>query len=206
MFAAPHDRKPAKSFGPLILLMFAGLLGWPVDALADADWKRFVSLYAGQYSDTALIQNLQFDHEFQDSDIFVVSIGRHLARYGQLMAVELEGQFGIHRGRQNQQEINCALTLRWLSLPWDKYVDTSFAFGNGISYATADPPLERENADNGQTAQWLYYILAEWAFAIDDDAQWELFWRIHHRSGVYGRMAGNNAGSNFVGLGLRWRF
>lgn len=202
---APDDIMPVRTIGPMMLLL-ASLILWPVDATADEHRKRFVSLYAGRYSDTPLIQNLQFDHDFEDSDVFVVSIGRQLARYGQSLALELEGQLGVHRGRQSQQEINCAVTLRWLSLPWDKYVDTSFAFGNGLSYATADPVIEIENADNGQTAQWLYYILAEWSFAVDADASWEVFWRIHHRSGVFGRLAGNNAGSNFVGLGLRRRY
>ena len=196
----------SRFIGSLLVVLLSHLLSWPLETMAETDRKRFFSLYAGRYSDTALIQNLQLDHDFQDSHVYVVSIGQELGRHGNVLALELEGQFAIHRGRQNHQEINCAVTLRWLPFPWDQYVDTSFAFGNGLSYATADPPVEIENADNGRTAQWLYYILAEWAFAVDDDSEWEVFWRIHHRSGVYGLMADNNAGSNYMGLGLRKRF
>lgn len=192
--------------GWLVLTLSADLLLLPAAVQADQLGKRFVSLYTGQYSDTALIENLQFNQEFEASHIYVLSIGRRLAQYRQHLAVEMEGQFGFHSGLQNHQEVNGALTLRWLAFPWDRYVDTSFAFGNGLSYATIDPILEIENADNRQTAQWLYYILAEWAFSLRAIPNWEFFWRIHHRSGVYGLLAGNNAGSNFLGLGLRRRF
>jgi hypothetical protein len=187
----------------LMAIFLITLLFWTADASA-ADSRCFVSLYAGRYSDTVFVKNLQFHHDFESSDILVFSVGREAARYRELIALELEGQVGAHHGRQDHQEINFAFTLRWLPFPWDRFVDTSFAVGNGLSYATADPIIEAENADNGRTAQWLYYILAEWAFGLDGN--WELFWRIHHRSGVYGRMADNNAGSNFVGLGLRLRY
>lgn len=190
----------------MLRLMAILLLTWIFCATGGgaAESRRFVSLYAGRYSDTVFVKNLQFQHEFKSSDILVLSVGRQMARYRELIDLELEGQLAAHRGRQDHQEINFAFTLRWLPFPWDRFVDTSFAIGNGLSYATADPSIEAENADNGRTAQWLYYILAEWAFGLD--GSWELFWRIHHRSGVYGRMADNNAGSNFVGLGLRLRY
>jgi hypothetical protein len=190
----------------MLRLMAILLLTWIFCATGGgaAESRRFVSLYAGRYSDTVFVDNLQFQHDFESSDVLVFSIGRQVGRYRELIDLELEGQVAAHWGRQNHQEINFAFTLRWLPFPWDRFVDTSFAFGNGLSYATADPSIEAENADNGRTAQWLYYILAEWAFGLDDS--WELFWRIHHRSGVYGRMADNNAGSNFIGLGLRLRY
>lgn len=189
-----------------IAMVLAALRLFVCVASASEKDKMFVSLYGGWYSDTVFIENLQFNHDFDSSSIYVLSVGKPIARYRKLIAVELEGQLGFHQGRENHQEINGVITLRWLPFPWDPYLDTSFAFGNGLSYATADPVIEKENADNGQTAQFLYYLFAEWAFAMDSNSTWEIFWRLHHRSGVYGRMADNNAGANYVGVGIRRRF
>lgn len=166
----------------------------------------FASLYAGKYSDTVLIENIRFDHDFENSNVYVLSVGKEVARYKQWIALEVEGQAGHHTGRQDHQEINLAFTLRYLPFFWDHIVDTSFAFGNGVSYATKIPALEEEAAGEDDTNQWLYYILVEWAFSLPKYPQWDLFWRIHHRSGVYGRIAGDEAVSNFVGIGLRYRF
>lgn len=166
----------------------------------------YTSLYAGRFSHTVLIANLQFDHDFEDSDVYVLSLGKEMGRYQEAIAFEIEGQIGSHAGIENHQEMNLVLTLRWLPFFWDHIIDTSFAFGNGISYATQEPALEAQDADQGHTAQWLYYILLEWSFTVPRHPQWDLFWRIHHRSGIWGLLADNNAGSNFVGFGLRYRF
>lgn len=178
------------------------LLADAVPLLAHEKW--FVSFYGGIYSDTSLIENLYFKSAIENSYINVISLGRELSVYEEKIAVEIEGQLGFHHGAQNHQEMNCAIILRWLSFPWDHYVDTSFAIGNGISYATVAPDIEIENAVNGNTNQWLYYMMVEWAFTAL--SQWEFFWRIHHRSGIYGLMADDDAGSNFIGFGIRFRY
>lgn len=174
------------------------------DKPASKPW--FTSLYWGQFSNTALIDNLQFNHDFDSSRIYVVSVGKEVWRYKERIAFEVEGQVGHHTGKQDNREINLALTLRYLPFYWDSIVDTSFAFGNGLSYATQRPALEEEAAGEEHTSQVLYYILVEWAFSLANHPRWDLFWRIHHRSGVYSRLAGEDAVSNFVGVGLRYRF
>ena len=68
--------------------------------------------------------------------------------------------------RAGPWELNCAFTLRWLPFFWDKYLDTSFAFGNGLSYATSDPELEIREGDENKTNQLLYYVLVELAFSL----------------------------------------
>jgi hypothetical protein len=166
----------------------------------------FTSLYRGQFSNKTLIDNLQFDHDFESSHVYVASMGKEVWRYKERIAFEVEGQVGSHTGKQDNQEINLALTLRFLPFFWDPIVDTSFAFGNGLSYAIQTPALEEKVTGGERTSQVLYYILVEWAFSLPNHPQWDLFWRIHHRSGVYGRLADEDAISNFVGVGLRYRF
>jgi hypothetical protein len=166
----------------------------------------FASIYYGKLSDTVLIENIRFYHDFVNSNIYVLSLGKEVGRYNDWIAIEVEGQVGHHTGKQEHQEINLAFTLRYLPLFWDHLVDTSFAFSNGVSYATKHPALEAAAAGDEQTNQWLYYISVEWAFSLPDQPQWNLFWRVHHRSGIYSRWAGEGAVSNFVGLGLRYCF
>lgn len=172
----------------------------------DAQEDKFISLYAGRFSNTALNELVRFDTDFKDSDVFVLSAGKEFGRYKDLVSYELEGQVGGHTGLQSHLEVNGSFTLRWLKFPWDRYLDTSFAFGNGLSYAFQKPELEERYSDNGETSNILYYILVEWAFALPRDPQWEIILRAHHRSSVFGLIDGLFAASNFGGVGIRYRF
>jgi hypothetical protein len=187
----------------ILCILFLVLMHGYCDA-ADDTW--FVGIYGGQYSDTALNEIVRLGTDFQDSYVYVLSVGKQLGVYKETIGYELEGQVGVHSGEQDHAEANCAFTLRWLPFVWDKYLDTSFAFGNGVSYASADPPLEARESDDQRTNQWLYYISVELAFALPKVPQWETFVRIHHRSSVFGLIGGISSGSNFVGCGLRYHF
>ena len=178
------------------------LLGEP--ALAAGRW--FASIYAGQYSNTALNEIIRLNTDFERSHVYVLSLGKELGTYKDIVGYEVEGQVAWHSGMQNHQELNCAFTLRWLPFFWDKCIDTSFAFGNGLSYATDEPELEIREGDENKSNQLLYYILVELAFALPRQPQWDLFVRIHHRSSVFGLIDNITTGSNFVGMGLRYKF
>jgi hypothetical protein len=168
--------------------------------------KWFTSIYAGQYSDTALNEIIRLNTDFESSHVYVLSVGKELGVYKNVIGYEVEGQVAWHSGMQHHEEVNCAFTLRWLPFFWDKYLDTSFAFGNGLSFATDEPELEIREGDENKSNQLLYYILVELAFALPRQPQWNLFVRIHHRSSVFGLIDNITTGSNFVGLGLRYKF
>jgi hypothetical protein len=168
--------------------------------------KWFTSIYAGQYSDTALNEIVRLNTDFEHSHVYVLSLGKELGVYKEVIGYEIEGQAAWHSGMQHHEELNCAFTLRWLPFFWDKYIDTSFAFGNGLSYATSDPELEIREGDEKKTNRLLYYILVEMAFSLPRQPQWDLFIRIHHRSSVFGLIDNITTGSNFVGLGMRYKF
>jgi hypothetical protein len=180
----------------------AVLISSPV--LADNQW--FSSLYVGQYSNTALNEIIRLNTDFERSNVYVLSLGKELGVYKDVIGYEVEGQVAYHSGEQTHAEVNAAFTLRWLPFPWDRYLDTSFAFGNGLSYATSEPELEIREGDEHETNQLLYYILVELAFKVPKYDAWDVFVRIHHRSSVFGLIDGISTGSNFVGLGLRYRF
>ncbi len=171
---------------------------------SDKEW--FVSLYTGQFSNTAFNEIIRFNTQFESSHIVVASLGKELGIYRDKIGMEWEGQVAWHSGKQSHGEINASYTLRWLPFIWDHYLDTSFAFGNGLSYATSDPELEIRESDDNDTNQLLYYFLVEMAFVIPRHEQYDFFVRIHHRSSVFGAIGGITAGSNFIGVGLRYRF
>ncbi len=177
-----------------------------IPSLAWGTEQWFISLYGGQFSDNALLDIMRLKTRFEDSYVYVLSFGKEIGRYNDRIGYELEGQFATHNGRQSHQEINGAVSLRWLPFPWDRHLDTSFAFGNGLSYATEEPPLEIEDSYDNKSSQWLYYLFVEFAFALPDHRHWELFIRVHHRSGVFGLFHDVDSGSNFIGSGLRYRF
>lgn len=114
-------------------------------------------------------------------------------------------------GTQRHYEFNLVLVLRWLKFPWNHYLKTELAIGEGISYATKIPPIEQsQHAINHglthNTSQWLNYLMFELNFALPAYPNTGVFYRIHHRSGDYGLINGVSDGSNFVGLGLRHEF
>ena len=183
-------------------MSMVGLLN---NAVAAGD-KWFASIYAGQYSDTALNEIVRFNTRTESSYVYVLSLGKELGVFKDKIGMELEGQVGWHSGLQSHNEINMSFTLRWLPFYWDRYLDTSFAFGNGVSYASDAPELEIRESDDDETNQWLYYILVEMAFVVPNYEQCDIFLRIHHRSSVFGAIEGIVAGSNFVGAGVRYRF
>jgi hypothetical protein len=189
-----------------MLILLPCLIAATADAKEKTNDQWFAGYYIGQFSDTAFNEIIRFNTEFESSYVHVLSVGKALGVYKDKIQYELEAQVSKHTGDQNHEEINAVFTLRWLPFWWDDYLDTSFAFGNGISYATEDPPLEIRDSDDDETSKWLYYFLVEMAFVVPKTTDWDLFMRIHHRSSVFGAIDNVIAGSNFVGLGFRYRF
>jgi hypothetical protein len=193
----------------LVLLLFG--LGLGTEALADRGegsasvTKRrwFLTVYGGPHAQKTLADVLSFQASFPDDTyVGVVSLGRELWRHKAWVGIEAEGQIGKHFGNMDHWEFNGLLALRWHPFFWDKYVDTSFAVGNGLSYATQVPEIESEDDENA--GRLLYYLLFELTFGLPQSPQWDLALRIHHRSDVYGLF--NGGGSNFVCGGIKYSF
>ncbi len=177
------------------------LLGGPDRALADQGW--FVGLYGGRaVYDT--LKKVLADRDYADSYAVAVLAGRELTEYKHYLRLEAEGQFVKHFGLQTHSEFNGLIVLRWLPFPWDSYIDTSFAVGEGLSYATSEPAIEVEKHD--RSARMLNYLMFELAGSLPQTPQWTGFLRVHHRSGVFGLFDGVSGGSNLVGGGVRYRF
>ncbi|NCO61618.1 MAG: hypothetical protein COZ70_06620 [Deltaproteobacteria bacterium CG_4_8_14_3_um_filter_51_11] len=111
-------------------------------------------------------------------------------------------------------ETNLALVGRWHKFPWNRYLQTSLSLGDGISYAAKLPPYEvdphgqlhGEEHAQVHTARVLNYLLIELSVTRPEIAPWSVFFRIHHRSGIFGLIDNVDLGSDFVCLGVRYDF
>lgn len=175
-------------------------LGWPCLAASENEW--FVSTYGGKDTENSIDDLISGDHKFEDSKFLVVALGKNLTIYKELIAIEAEGQVAKHWGYQDHFELNGDVVFRWLPFPWDDYLDTSFAVGEGLSYATQNPEIEKDK--NGKTSKLLNYLAFEIAFEVPGVTGWSLFTRLHHRSGVFGLFNGVSGGSNALGVGIKY--
>ncbi|MEE8286091.1 MAG: hypothetical protein V3R72_05305 [Gammaproteobacteria bacterium] len=99
------------------------------------------------------------------------------------------------------------IMARWSNFPWSKTIRTTFGLGGGLSYATDVPSIEIDpNDPNGDYNRLLHYIAVEATFALPKYKDWQLVYRLHHRSGVFGLMQAENAGNTAIQIGIRHYF
>lgn len=178
------------------------LSGIPGEALGDQDW--YVSLYGARLTGDTLGDTVRLDASYENSYFFVLSAGRKLFQIKDLMKFEAEVQVAKHFGEQHNWEFNGLVILRWVKFPWNNFLKTSFAVGDGLSYATEPPEVEERHHDD--TSRLLDYLMFEVSASLPDDSRWEVFTRIHHRSGAFGLFNGVTGASNAIGLGIRYHF
>jgi hypothetical protein len=143
------------------------------------------------------------DADIVDSQLYVLSLAKRLNTYRETINYEIEGQLAKHDGIQNHWELNGLGVARWEPFWWDRYLDTSAAFGLGLSFATEKPKAEIIN--EGDSEQWMVYWMLELAFSLPQKPELALISRIHHRSEAYGLVA-EKGGSNALAVGLKYRF
>jgi hypothetical protein len=162
----------------------------------------YMTAVGGVYSGSQLLE-IPARLNLKDSYTFGVSVSKQFAEWTRFMRFEGELQVLKHFGEQDHWEFTGSVNLRWVVFPWNRYVETSVAIGEGLSWATQIPALEKADPTNSENSQLLNYILIEVTFAVPD-SPWSLVSRIHHRSGVWGLLG--HSGSNILEAGIRYRF
>lgn len=122
------------------------------------------------------------------------------------LPLQFEGEFNIAKrfGQQDQFDFSAAPFVRWTWFPWNSLVYTNARLGIvGLSYATSISPYERLNAGNMIGSNVLHFLVPEVTFSLSAAANWEVFVRVHHRSGVFGLFNGVRGGSNYLSAGYR---
>lgn len=83
-------------------------------------------------------------------------------------------------------------------------ISPSITFGLSATTGTVGSEAKRVK-DLGHSDPLLFYLGPEVDFSLVDHPQWEVFWRIQHRSGGFGTIADIDA-SNGETLGIRYKF
>lgn len=186
----------------LLLLFVSRVEAAPVD-----DKNFAATVYVARISSEAGWEDVfvnPIGADYVDNYLAVLGLSREYAeRYNGGLRIEAEGQLAYHFNGQQYWEINAVpIVARWRRFPWSQRLDTSAAFGIGLSYTNKLPDIEV--ALEGESHKTLVYWVAEVTAGLPDKP-WALSLRLHHRSVAYGLM-GDEGGMNAVGLGLRWQF
>ena len=161
-----------------------------------------VSLYSGIAISDPLQNMINLKPpNFKEVGILVLSGAFPLAARNRVR-IEAELQFGRSFEEKPAYQFNPVFQIRLTQLPWDRYLPSSFALGNGLSFSSKVSSLE---ADDGLTQRLLYYVSLEFDFRIRRESPFSGFTRVHHRSGIFG-LFGDSGGTNFMTLGIRYSF
>lgn len=187
-----------------LLILFPAITARAESSSTKIEHNWHLTAYIG-----TLIQNnmdeivFQQKSSFSDNHVFVMALARDIYRSKKWVGVELEGQTGKHFGADNQQWEFVGLAVgRWYPFPWDRYVDTNAAGGAGLSYYTEISKTEL--AKNADAQRLLGYLMLELTFGLPQYKNWNLDFRLHHRSG-FNSIIGES-GSNYLCAGVRMTF
>jgi hypothetical protein len=188
----------------VMVMIFLSLISFSAANAQNAQRDWALTLYFGRLTDSSLTQTATFNSKFENAYLIDLGLLRRLYTFRDYFNLEMEGQVAKHFGAQDQWEFDLTGYFRWLPFPWDEYLDTSFAAGAGLSYATSVPKIEAKNYD--EAAQFLGALMFEFAFSLPHVPQWSLITGIHHRSGAGGIFSGVRGASNAWATGLRYSF
>nr|VFJ63753.1 MAG: hypothetical protein BECKFW1821C_GA0114237_100478 [Candidatus Kentron sp. FW] len=163
-----------------------------------------LTIYTGRVTKDHWEEALAGDIHFADAYVVVGAMSWTAKRFlDNALSLELEGQVAKYFNGQNNWEFNLPIVaVRWHDFPWDKYVNTSVAWGIGPSYATEKPTIEKEI--NGSTQEWLVYWFGELTFG-PPNRNWALSLRLHHRSDGFD-MVTDEGGANTLAAGIKIHF
>lgn len=165
---------------------------------------RTVFVYGARWTDNRWADIMRGQTEFEGSYLGAVGVSQALRRFSEDLLLEAEVSLARHWGEQDHFELNAALNLRWSRFPWDRWVDTTFAYGLGPSYAFTQPAVEAE--PDQPASRGLVFMVTELTFAPPQaDGRWAGLLRIHHRSGAFD-LVSEASGSNFIATGIRYRY
>jgi len=173
-------------------------------------------LAGGRMTNAALIDVFVFNFGWDDATLVSGEIGYTLKKDNPVVrfldpvvsSVDVAINFTYQDDSgQDVFEIAPYMMARWSNFPWSNTIRTTFGLGGGLSYATPIPSLEKQSTDaNPDYENLMHYMAIEATFALPNHKDWQLVYRLHHRSGVFGLMQGDNSGTTAVQIGIRHYF
>ena len=202
------------NLGVLLVAMLAlasPALAWtPTDFFSACADDCALSVFTGNYVENSLGQVLigkpqpPTSWTYRTNDKLVgVAFSRRTREFWGHVTFEPEIGIGQRFGRQDETEFWAALFFRYHGFPWDKYLITTVAASTGFNWATGISAVEKDRADDGEGSQFMHYFAPEITFAAPSAPNTQLFFRMHHRSGVFGLVSDAHGGAQYGSVGLR---
>ena len=193
----------------LISGLAAVILSAPAESYASqfVDEKEgwYVGLHSGQmtFDDTSDI--FLADFGLDDSYLTGVSFGKEVYEISKNITLDFESQFFKHFEGQSHEEYNLVAILKVKNLALLGNISSSLSIGNGVSFASEVPSEELRIQGADGSNDMLNYIMAEKAFKIPNQ-NYEISFRYHHRSGVFGLYGGAREASTAFLVGIKYNF
>jgi len=171
-----------------------------------AGGKWYTQFYTGQSTLVPFYQTPFKRWDLQNEYLVSLAVGKELRRLRDHLTLEAEGQVVGHWGDSGgYMECVGSVILRWHRFPWERHVRTTFGFGEGLSFANRIPDHEIEKpGDPG--SRLLNYLMYEVTLAHPEWEHTHFFFRVHHRSGIFGLFNGVHGASNYPSLGIKYVF
>lgn len=180
-------------------------------AFCDGDCR--VHLFAGDWVEDAMLDIFTkpippWDWDYWENErILGLAFSKRTWTIFRVIDVEPEIGLAYRTGLEEAYEIWGAFYFRFDRFPWQKYLYTSIAISTGINYASTVTELERQRARGSeQGSKILHYLSPEISFALPKYQQYEVVFRLHHRSGGYGAINDTYGGAQYGTVGLRVAF
>lgn len=142
-------------------------------------------------------------------NLMAASVNKKLYR-GNYFDFEAEAgagyQYSSSLPGNNSPQIWGSLYLRYKQFPWNKFVHTTVAINTGLNYSFRKTAFEEYEGRADGTKKLLHYLAPEITFSLPDRRDWELVFRLHHRSGIFGLLGCTSCGTNVVSIGVRKHF
>ena len=140
----------------------------------------------------------------EDEQIVGFTVGRKLFDLGYGFSFGL-GVLGAHRIDEGGFELDMPMTVTFDGFPWRERLPTKLAISVGPSFISEITPTEKRKDDDNQGSKFLNMFSPEIEFGVPD-TDWSGFFRLHHRSGIFGLIDGVSGGSTYFTFGVRHRF
>jgi len=148
------------------------------------------------------LYTLEVDHQLSKENLF----RRFFQKALFASTVELASNFTYETDPTGPlTEFNPYFIVRWRDFPWNKYVLTTIGIGEGVSWASHSPQQELDSENEpGDATKFLNYVMTEITFSLPSHPEWQIMYRLHHRSGVFGLYCPGTVGSTAAGVGIRY--
>ena len=185
----------------------------PASLVAPCHGDCAVAIYGGNFIETPMGEALftspgppnTWDYDTGDH-LVATALSRVAGHLGRHFTLEPEVGIGQRYGRESATEVWGALFLRYHGFPWDGTVVTTVAASTGLNWASEVTDVEQDRANDGKGSSWMHFFAPEVTFALPSRPNAQLFFRFHHRSGVFGLVSDAWGGAQYGTVGLRLYF